>query len=204
MRFARSWRGFGGQFNDDARSATARSSRSDQESWGLARGPVFTSGSKARPNLPWSARLLSGGGCLLWKRNAGSLRDCCSAPAFSRRPSQSYFDNHPTSPFVEELSVDFLHSLRAHPDPLLRAVSQSERALLQCKAGSDDAVEILGPSSRSCISSPRGWQRASTCRGGGHLSSKNRQRAARHGRLHPRNSPSIAVRSTFRILGRAM
>jgi hypothetical protein len=54
-----------------------------------------------------------------------------------------YFDNHPTSPFVEELSVDFLRSLRAHPDPLLRAVSQSERALLQCKAGSGDAVEIL-------------------------------------------------------------
>ena len=55
----------------------------------------------------------------------------------------SYFDNHPTSPFVEELSVDFLRSLRAHPDPLLRAVSQSERALLQCKAGSGDTVEIL-------------------------------------------------------------
>ncbi|MFZ0518349.1 MAG: hypothetical protein WBG23_11105 [Acidobacteriaceae bacterium] len=54
-----------------------------------------------------------------------------------------YFDNHPTSPFVEELSSDFLHSLRAHPDPLLRAVSQSERALLQCKAGSNDAVEII-------------------------------------------------------------
>ncbi|MGA8287686.1 MAG: hypothetical protein WB950_03230, partial [Acidobacteriaceae bacterium] len=48
-----------------------------------------------------------------------------------------------TSPFVEELSSDFLHSLRAHPDPLLRAVSQSERALLQCKAGSNDAVEII-------------------------------------------------------------
>ncbi len=54
-----------------------------------------------------------------------------------------YFDHYPTSPFVEELSVDFLHSLRVHPDPLLRAVSQSERALLQCKAGSGDTVEIL-------------------------------------------------------------
>jgi hypothetical protein len=54
-----------------------------------------------------------------------------------------YFDNNPTSPFVEELSVDFLGSLRAHPDPLVHAVSQSERALLLCKAGSSDAVEIL-------------------------------------------------------------
>lgn len=54
-----------------------------------------------------------------------------------------YFDNNLTSPFVEELSVDFLHSLRAHPNLLLRAVSQSEHALLQCKAGSGDAVEIL-------------------------------------------------------------
>ncbi len=54
-----------------------------------------------------------------------------------------YFDHHPTSPFVEELSIDFLHSLRAHPDPLLRAVSQSECALLQCKAGSGDAAEVL-------------------------------------------------------------
>jgi hypothetical protein len=55
----------------------------------------------------------------------------------------SYFDNHPTSPFVEELSADFLRSLHAHPDPLLRAVSQSERVLLQCKAGSNDTVEII-------------------------------------------------------------
>ena len=54
-----------------------------------------------------------------------------------------YFDNNLTSPFVEELSVDFLDSLRGHPNPLLRAVSQSERALLQCRAGSGDTVEIL-------------------------------------------------------------
>jgi hypothetical protein len=54
-----------------------------------------------------------------------------------------YFDNNPTSTFVEELSLDFLDSLRAHPDPLLRAVSQSERALLQCKAGFGDPVEVL-------------------------------------------------------------
>jgi hypothetical protein len=54
-----------------------------------------------------------------------------------------YFDHNPTSPFVEELSVDFLRSLRAHPNPLIHAVSQSERALLKCKAGSGDAVEIL-------------------------------------------------------------
>jgi hypothetical protein len=54
-----------------------------------------------------------------------------------------YFDNNRTSPFVEELSVDFLRSLRAHPDWLLRAVSQSERAWLQCKAGRGNAMEIL-------------------------------------------------------------
>ena len=54
-----------------------------------------------------------------------------------------YFDNHPTSPYVEELSLDFLGSLRAHPNPLLRAVSQSERAVLLCKADSCEAVEVL-------------------------------------------------------------
>ncbi len=54
-----------------------------------------------------------------------------------------YFDNHPTSPFVEELAQDFLLSLHQHPDALLRAVSQSERALLQCKAGSGDTVEVM-------------------------------------------------------------
>ncbi len=54
-----------------------------------------------------------------------------------------YFDHNPTSPFVEELSVEFLDSLRGHPDPLIRAVSQSERALLQCKAGYGNAAEIL-------------------------------------------------------------
>lgn len=55
----------------------------------------------------------------------------------------SYFDNNPTSPFVEELSVDFLDSLRGHPNSLLGAVSQSERALLRCKAGSSKGAEIL-------------------------------------------------------------
>jgi hypothetical protein len=54
-----------------------------------------------------------------------------------------YFDNNSTSPFVEELSLDFLYSLRAHPDPLVRSVSQSERALLLCKAGSGNAAEIF-------------------------------------------------------------
>jgi hypothetical protein len=54
-----------------------------------------------------------------------------------------YFDNNPTSPFVEELSFDFLDSLSPHHDPLIRAVSQSERALLKCKAGTTDGVEIL-------------------------------------------------------------
>lgn len=54
-----------------------------------------------------------------------------------------YFDNNPTSPFVEELSFDFLDSLRTHRDPLVRCVSQSELALLKCTAGADGGVEIL-------------------------------------------------------------
>jgi hypothetical protein len=54
-----------------------------------------------------------------------------------------YFDGNSTSPFIEELSFDFLDSLRTNRDPLIRAISQSERALLKCKAGIRDGVEIL-------------------------------------------------------------
>jgi hypothetical protein len=55
----------------------------------------------------------------------------------------TYFNNNPTSPFIEELSRDFLSSLCTHHDRLIRAVSQFEYAFLKAKGGSADTFEIL-------------------------------------------------------------
>jgi hypothetical protein len=54
-----------------------------------------------------------------------------------------YFSVNATSPYVEELSRDFLRSLRDHDSALIRAVSQFEYAVLQAKAGSGEVFEIL-------------------------------------------------------------
>jgi hypothetical protein len=55
----------------------------------------------------------------------------------------TYFNNHRTSPFIEELSQDFLNSLVDDPDWLIRAVSQFELALLKVRAGSAECFEVL-------------------------------------------------------------
>ena len=55
----------------------------------------------------------------------------------------SYFDNHATSPFVEELSQGFLESLRVHDDFLVRVVSQFEYGFLKVRSGSDESFETL-------------------------------------------------------------
>jgi hypothetical protein len=55
----------------------------------------------------------------------------------------SYFNNNRTSPFVEELSHDFLSSLCMHFDPLIRATAQFEDAFLKARAGSTEHFEIL-------------------------------------------------------------
>jgi len=54
-----------------------------------------------------------------------------------------YFNHHLTSPFVEELSDDFLGSLSPHNDALIRATSQFERAFLKVRAGSAQTFEVL-------------------------------------------------------------
>lgn len=46
-------------------------------------------------------------------------------------------------PDIEELSCDFLHSLRLDENALIRAVSQFELAALSAKAGSGEVFEIL-------------------------------------------------------------
>ena len=56
---------------------------------------------------------------------------------------EAYFNNSATSPFVEDLSRDFLLSLSHHPAPLVRSVSQFERAFLETRAGSPEAFEVL-------------------------------------------------------------
>lgn len=55
----------------------------------------------------------------------------------------AYFDSNATSPFAEELSLGFLRFLEADKDPLVRAVSLFERALLLVRAGSPIAFEVL-------------------------------------------------------------
>ncbi len=54
-----------------------------------------------------------------------------------------YFDNHATSPFVEELSQGFLESLRMHDDSLVRVVSRFEYGFLKVRSGSDELFETL-------------------------------------------------------------
>ena len=54
-----------------------------------------------------------------------------------------YFDKNVTSPFVEELSLGFLRTLRMHDDPLIRAVSQFEYGFLQARSGCAESFEIL-------------------------------------------------------------
>jgi hypothetical protein len=54
----------------------------------------------------------------------------------------NYFNNNSTSPFIEELSRDFLSSLHDHSDCLTRAVSQFELAVLKVRAGSHERFEV--------------------------------------------------------------
>jgi hypothetical protein len=55
----------------------------------------------------------------------------------------AYFNNHRTSPFIEELSQDFLSSLSSHPDHLIRAVARFELAILRVRTGSAESFEVL-------------------------------------------------------------
>jgi hypothetical protein len=55
----------------------------------------------------------------------------------------NYFDQNATSAFVEELSHGFLMSLRDHPDPLVRSITQFESAFLRVRGGSLERYEVL-------------------------------------------------------------
>jgi hypothetical protein len=55
----------------------------------------------------------------------------------------TYFNNHATSPFVEELSHGFLNFLNGHDDGLVRTVARFEDALLQIRSGSAATFEVL-------------------------------------------------------------
>lgn len=55
----------------------------------------------------------------------------------------NYFNKNATSPFIEELSRDFLKSLRTHHNKLIAALSQFEYALLETHNGSDGTWEIV-------------------------------------------------------------
>jgi hypothetical protein len=55
----------------------------------------------------------------------------------------SYFNRNRTSPFVEELSRDFLRSLRTHDPQLIRTIARFEYALLEVHAGCAEGFEIV-------------------------------------------------------------
>lgn len=50
---------------------------------------------------------------------------------------EQYFSGQRTSPFVEELTDDFLRFLEGRAEPFLRCVARFERALLSARAGSE-------------------------------------------------------------------
>jgi hypothetical protein len=54
-----------------------------------------------------------------------------------------YFSHDAVWPDIEELSCNFLHSLRLDENTLIRAVSQFELAALKAKAGRGEVFEIL-------------------------------------------------------------
>jgi hypothetical protein len=53
-----------------------------------------------------------------------------------------YFQNNASSPYIEELSLDFLSWLGTHADATVRAVSQFEWAFHKVRAGSADRFEV--------------------------------------------------------------
>jgi hypothetical protein len=55
---------------------------------------------------------------------------------------EQYFSGHRTSPFVEELTDDFLGFVGKQADPFLRSVAEFERALLSARAGSEVVREM--------------------------------------------------------------
>jgi hypothetical protein len=55
----------------------------------------------------------------------------------------NYFSHNAVWPDIEELSRNFLHSLRLDESALIRAVSQFEFAALKAKAGRGEVFEIL-------------------------------------------------------------
>ena len=57
--------------------------------------------------------------------------------------TMDYFSHDAVWPDIEELSCNFLHSLRLDENALIRAVSQFELAALKAKAGCGEVFEIL-------------------------------------------------------------
>jgi hypothetical protein len=94
------------------------------------------------PGLPIARRT-----ALFW-RTLQLESQCCFTCGILKRYGrfeaavERYFDNNSTSPFVEELSRGFLRSLRTDDEPLVRAISQFEFAVLEVKSGSRAGFEI--------------------------------------------------------------
>ena len=63
----------------------------------------------------------------------------------------AYFDKNATSPFVEELSRDFLALLSVDEDPLVRIVSLFEHALLEARDGSSGVFEVVWDRHPDCF-----------------------------------------------------
>jgi hypothetical protein len=84
----------------------------------------------------------------LWWRKLHVERQCHVTSRLLKRLGKldslvsRYFRDNATSPFIEELALDFLRVLHAHPDALIRSVSQFEFAFLRVRAGSNESFEV--------------------------------------------------------------
>jgi len=108
----------------------------------------------ARPTEPYLSRVAASAGLgmireiAIWWRAFQIEAQCRFTSRVLKRMGlfdslvTAYFDTNATSPYVEELSRDFLLSLCAHPDSLIHAVAKFERAFLEVRGGSPALFEV--------------------------------------------------------------
>ena len=83
-----------------------------------------------------------------WWRAYTLERQCPFTSKLLRREERfdrlvaDYFDANATSPFAEEVGLDFLRRLEATEAPLTRAVARFDRALLELRMGSGDDADL--------------------------------------------------------------
>lgn len=115
----------------------------------LIKGRCLPSGNNFLQRVAGSHELAMIRRIALWWRAFQLKAQCPFASRLLKRLGRfdssvaTYFDNNATSPFVEELSLDFLTFLSVDEDSLVRSVSLFEQALLKTRAGSPEIFEVF-------------------------------------------------------------